>query len=48
MKRKKGKHWNVNDYARNNRLYQYERYKNYLSLPNREAEVRMLTKDLKV
>jgi hypothetical protein len=37
----------IYELAKKNRWYEYERYKKYLSFKS-EAEVRILTKDLKV
>lgn len=34
--------------SQTNRWYQYERYKKYLSSPNRETEAKLLSKSLKI
>lgn len=38
----------VNECSKKNRWYLYERFKNYLSPQDREAEAKKLTKDLEI
>ncbi len=38
----------VYEHSKKNRWYEYERYKKHLSSPNREAEAKSLSKNLRI